>query len=75
MALAENSLREALRISREQEATLLQSRAGIALATHFAECGRSEEARTALAQSGVSALADRAAPEIIAANKLAASIA
>ena len=36
------------------------------------ERGRREEARTALADSGVSALADRAAPEIVAANKLSA---
>ena len=56
MALAEHSLREALRIARGQEATLLQSRAGIALAGHFAERGRREEARTALAESGVASL-------------------
>ena len=71
-ALAERHLQAALRIARGQEATLLQSRAGIALATHFAERGRREEARTALADSGVSALADRSAPEIVAADKLSA---
>jgi len=65
-------LQAALRIARGQEATLLQSRAGIALATHFTERGRREEARTALADSGVSALADRSAPEIVAADKLSA---
>jgi hypothetical protein len=69
-ALAERSLQVALRIARGQEATLLQSRAAIALARHFAERGRREEARTALAESGVSALADRAAPEIVAADRL-----
>ena len=74
MALAEHSLREALRIARGQEATLLQSRAGIALAGHFAERGRREEARTALAESGVGALADRAAPEIVAADRLSAAL-
>ena len=51
-ALAEHSLQGALRIARGQEATLLQSRAGISLARHFAERGRREEARTALAESG-----------------------
>jgi hypothetical protein len=71
-ALAERSLQAALRIARGQEATLLQSRAAIALARHFAERGRREEARTALAESGVSALADRAAPEIVAADRLSA---
>jgi class 3 adenylate cyclase len=71
-ALAERHLQAALRIARGQEATLLQSRAGIALAPHFAERGRREEARTALADSGVSALADRSAPEIVAADKLSA---
>ena len=73
-ALAECSLRGALRIARGQEATVLQSRAGIALARHFAERGRREEARTALAESGVSALADRAAPEIVAAEGLSAEL-
>ena len=73
-ALAERSLQAALRIARGQEATLLQSRAGIALARHFAERGRREEARTALAESGVSALADRAAPEIVAADRLSAEL-
>src|SRR5262249_24414511 len=71
-ALAERHLQAALRIARGQEATLLQSRAGIALATHFAERGRREEARMALADSGVSALADRSAPETVAADKLSA---
>jgi hypothetical protein len=74
-ALAERYLQEALRIARGQEATLLQSRAGIALARHLAECGRCEEAKTALAQSGVGALADRAAPEIAAAEELSAVLA
>ena len=73
-ALAERSLQAALRIARGQEATLLQSRAGIALARHFAERGRREEARTALAESGVSALADRTAPEIVAAERLSAAL-
>jgi hypothetical protein len=71
-AKAERSLQTALRIARGQEATLLQSSAAIALARHFAERGRREEARTALADSGVNALADRAAPEIVAADKLSA---
>jgi hypothetical protein len=74
MALAESSLQTALQIARWQEATLLQSRAGVALASHFAEHGRREEARTALAQSGVSSLADRAAPEIVAAERLSAGL-
>jgi hypothetical protein len=64
VALAERSLQTALQIARWQEAALLQSRAGIALASHLAKCGRREEARTALAESGVSSLADRAAPEL-----------
>ena len=51
-ALAERSLQGALRIARGQEATLLQSRAGISLARHFAERGRREEAKTALAEFG-----------------------
>ena len=54
-ALAEHSLQGALRIARGQEATLLQSRAGISLARYFAERGRREEAKTALTESGVSA--------------------
>ena len=65
MALAEHSL---------QEAMLLQSRADVAPARHFAEHGRHEEARIALAESGVSALADRAAPEIVAADRLSAEL-
>jgi hypothetical protein len=73
-ALAERSLQTALQIARWQEATLLQSRAGIALASHFAERGRCEEARTALAESGVTSLADRAAPEIVAADRLSAML-
>jgi class 3 adenylate cyclase len=73
-ALAERSLQAALRIARGQEATLLQARAGIALARHFAESGRREEARIALAESGVSALADSAAPEIVAAAEVSAVI-
>lgn len=72
--LAERSLQTALRIARAQEATLLQSRAGISLARHFAERGRREEAKTALAESGVSALADRASPEIAAADRLSAEL-
>jgi len=72
MALAERLLQEALHIALGQEATLLQSRAGLALATHFAERGRREEARIALAESGVSVLADRTAPEIVAADRLSA---
>ena len=74
MALAERLLQEALHIARGQEATLLQSRAGLALATHFAEHGRREEARIALAESGVGVLADRAAPEIVAADRLSAAL-
>jgi class 3 adenylate cyclase/ABC-type lipoprotein export system ATPase subunit len=74
MALAEHCLQEALRIARGQEATLLQSRAGIALASHFAERGRREEARTALATSGVGTLADRTAPEIVAAAEVSAAL-
>jgi hypothetical protein len=74
MALAEHSLQEALRIARGQEAMLLQSRADVAPARHFAEHGRHEEARIALAESGVSALADRAAPEIVAADRLSAEL-
>jgi hypothetical protein len=73
-ALAEHSLQAALQIAREQEATLLQARAGIALARYFVESGRREEARVALAESGVSALADRAAPEIVAAAEVSAVI-
>jgi hypothetical protein len=73
-ALAERSLQTALRIARGQEATLLQARAGIALARHFAESGRCEEAQKALADSGVSALADSAAPEIVAAAEVSAAL-
>jgi hypothetical protein len=36
---------------------------------------RCEEARTALAESGVSSLPDRAAPEIVAAERLSAELA
>jgi class 3 adenylate cyclase/ABC-type lipoprotein export system ATPase subunit len=74
MALAERLLQEALHIARGQEATLLQSRAGLALARYLVEHGRREEARIALAQSGVSVLADRAAPEIVAADQLSAAV-
>jgi class 3 adenylate cyclase/ABC-type transport system involved in cytochrome c biogenesis ATPase subunit len=74
IAQAEHSLQEALRIARGQEATLLQSRAGIALAKYFAERGRREEARTALTKSGVRGLADRAAPEVVAADELSAAL-
>jgi hypothetical protein len=73
-ALAEDCLQAALRIAQGQEATLLQSRAGIALAKYFAERGRREEARTALTKSGVSGLADRAAPEVVAADELSAAL-
>jgi len=73
-ALAERFLLGALQIARGQEATLLQSRAGISLARHFAERGRRQEAKTALAESGVSALTDRAAPEIVAADRLSAEL-
>ena len=73
-AQAEHSLQEALRVARGQEATVLQSRAGIALARYFAEHGRREQARTALSASGVSALADRAAPEVVAADKLSVAL-
>ena len=64
----------ALRIARGQEATLLQARAGIALARHFAESGRREEAQMALVESGVSALTDRTVPEIVAADSLSAAL-
>ena len=74
MVLAEHSLQEALRIARGQEATLLQAKAGIALGRHFAERGRREEARAALAESSVSSLADRAAPEIVAAAELSTAL-
>jgi class 3 adenylate cyclase len=73
-AEAEHSLKTALRIASAQEATLLQSRAGISLARHFAERGRRAEAKSALAQSGVSALADRASPEIVAVDRLSAEL-
>jgi hypothetical protein len=73
-ALAERSLQTALRIASGQEATLLQSRAGISLARYFAERGRREEAKTALAASGVGALADREAPEIVVADRLSAEL-
>jgi class 3 adenylate cyclase/ABC-type transport system involved in cytochrome c biogenesis ATPase subunit len=72
--LAERSLQAAFRIASEQEATLLQAKAGIALARHLAESGRRDEAKTALAESGVSAVADRAAPEIIAAAELSVAL-
>jgi hypothetical protein len=74
VALAEHSLQGALRIARGQEATLLQSKAGISLARYLAERGRREEAKTALDRSGVSALADRATPEIVAADRLSAEL-
>jgi ABC-type lipoprotein export system ATPase subunit/tetratricopeptide (TPR) repeat protein len=75
MGLAEQSLQTALRIARGQAATLLQSRAGVALAKHFAERGRREEARTAIAESGVTSLVDRSTPEIAAAERLSAELA
>jgi class 3 adenylate cyclase len=74
IVLAEHSLQEALRIARGQEATLLKSRAGIALARHFVERGRRKEARIALAEAGVSSLADKTAPEIIDADRLSAAL-
>jgi hypothetical protein len=73
-ALAEHSLQGALRIARGQEATLLQSKAGISLARYFAERGRCAEAKTALAESGVSALVDRTTPEIVTADRLSAEL-
>jgi class 3 adenylate cyclase/ABC-type transport system involved in cytochrome c biogenesis ATPase subunit len=74
MALVEHSFQVALQIARGQEATLLQARAGIALSRYLAEHGRREEARTALAEAGVSALADKTAPEIVAADDLSAAL-
>jgi len=74
VVLAQRSLQTALDISRGQQATLLQSRAGISLASHFAQRGRREEARAALADSGVNTLADRASPEIAAADRLVAEL-
>ena len=73
-AEAERSLQTALRIARAQEATLLQSRAGISLARLLAERGRREEARNALAETGVESLPDREAPEIAAAKGLSAEL-
>ncbi|MEO5844076.1 MAG: adenylate/guanylate cyclase domain-containing protein [Caldimonas sp.] len=69
-AEAERSLRTALRIARVQGAALLQSRAGIGLARHLGERGRREEARQALAEAEVDSLADRATPEVAAAERL-----
>jgi hypothetical protein len=74
-ALAERCLHEASQIAHRQEATLLRARASIALARHFADRGRREEARVALAESGVSGLSDRTAPEIVAADGLSAALA
>jgi hypothetical protein len=74
MALAERSLQTALRIARGQHATLLQSRAGVALAGHLAGHGHREEARTVFAESDLSSLADRAAPEIVAAERLSSEL-
>ena len=73
-AEAERSLQTALRIARGQEATLLQSRAALSLARLLAERGRREEARHALAETGVASLADREAPEIAAAEELGAEL-
>jgi hypothetical protein len=75
VAVAEHSLQTALKVARWQAATLLQSRAGVALAKHFAERGRREEARTAIAESGVTSLVDRSTPEIAAAERLSAELA
>ena len=71
---AERSLRTALLIARGQEATLLQSRAGISLASYFAQRARWDEARAAIAQSGVNDLPDRTSPEITAAKRLSAEL-
>ncbi len=71
---AQRDLQTALRIATAQKATLLQSRAAISLARHLAERDKRQEAKAALAVSGVSALADRAAPEIAAAQRLAAEL-
>jgi len=71
---AERSLRTALLIARGQEATLLQSRAGISLASYFAQRSRRDEAKDAIAQSGVNELPDKTSPEYIAANSLSAEL-
>jgi len=73
-AEAGRSLQTALRIARAQEATLLQSRAGISLARHYAERGCRDQAREALAGAGVESLADRTAPEIATAEALDAEL-
>ena len=71
---AERSLRTALLIARGQEATLLQSRAGISLASYFAQRSQRDEAKDAIAQSGVNELPDKTSPEYIAANSLSAEL-
>lgn len=70
----ERSLQTALRIARAQGATLLQSRAGISLAHLRAGAGRRDEARSALAEAGLDALADRGVPELLAAERLRADL-
>jgi hypothetical protein len=74
-ALAERCLATALRIATAQGAGLLQARAGVSLARWLAGQRRREEARRALAESGVSRLPDREAPEIAAADRLGAELA
>lgn len=74
VAEAERSLGTALRIARAQEATLLQSRAGIALARFLAEQRRPEEAKHALAKSGVTGIADQQVPEVADAARLRAEL-
>jgi len=69
-ALAERSLRTALRIATAQGAALLQARAGLSLARWLARQRRHEEADGALTASGISRLPDRDAPEVAAAAAL-----
>lgn len=71
---AERCLQTALRIARAQGATLLQSRAGIALAGLLAGHGRRDEARSALAQAGLESLPERDVPELLDAGRLAAAL-
>jgi hypothetical protein len=69
-ALADQSLRTALRIATAQQAGLLQVRAGVSLARFLAARHRRDEARRALADSAVDHLPDREAPEVRAASEL-----
>src|SRR6185295_8529703 len=69
-ALAEHSLRTALRIATTQRAALLQARAGLPLARFLAGHRRREEAAAALAASGASGLPDRGSPEVTGAAAL-----